>query len=382
MISRDDFDAYNRAVEAIAAEAEEAVAGSVLEWCRGHPDATVAECRDYAIRSMEGMVQAYDEAAATLAARWYDGVAEDGGTNLRPAVTSVTYSGKLVADTAKYQARKLAAGDVEGFAASCGELARNDALKSVNQTVIANCGRDRREGVRFARVPTGFETCTFCLMLASRGAVYYTRESAGEFSHYHRRCDCKVVPGFADDPMAELVDGASPAEFKRQWLAVREIESRSGLSPFERRLLKNKAVGKKGSVAAEPCASPLPKERRVMEWLSAYGLDICFRETRSSEGKRTSDLLLDGVPWEIKQPVGNGKQTIYHQFEEASGQSPRLILDLSELSRGGRWNWETVEAAARKYLRWHFKDADGETVEFESCLLIDEEKIKHIKKGS
>lgn len=34
----------------------------------------------------------------------------------------------------------------------------------------------------------------FCLMLTSRGAVYHTRKSAGERKHFHRGCDCKVVP--------------------------------------------------------------------------------------------------------------------------------------------------------------------------------------------
>ncbi|WP_419060046.1 hypothetical protein [Ellagibacter isourolithinifaciens] len=60
-------------------------------------------------------------------------------------------------------------------------------------------GRDRDKGVTFARVPTGTETCTFCLMLASRGAVYHSRKTAGEFKHFHRNCDCKVVPSFEVD---------------------------------------------------------------------------------------------------------------------------------------------------------------------------------------
>ena len=51
----------------------------------------------------------------------------------------------------------------------------------------------------FARVPTGTETCTFCLMLASRGAVYHTRKTAGERGRFHRGCDCKVVPSVEGD---------------------------------------------------------------------------------------------------------------------------------------------------------------------------------------
>ena len=48
-------------------------------------------------------------------------------------------------------------------------------------------------------VSAGFETCTFCLMLASRGAVYHTRKTAGEWRHFHRGCDYKVVPSFEGD---------------------------------------------------------------------------------------------------------------------------------------------------------------------------------------
>ena len=49
-------------------------------------------------------------------------------------------------------------------------------------------------GIAGLPVSAGFETCTFCLMLMSRGAVYHTRKSAGEWKHFHRGCDCKVAP--------------------------------------------------------------------------------------------------------------------------------------------------------------------------------------------
>ena len=86
-------------------------------------------------------------------------------------------------------------------------------------------GRDRDKGAMFARVPTGFETCTFCLMLASRGAVYHTRKTAGEWKHFHRGCDCKVVPSFEGDPDAELVQGVKPRELYERYKQFKEIES-------------------------------------------------------------------------------------------------------------------------------------------------------------
>ncbi len=49
-------------------------------------------------------------------------------------------------------------------------------------------------GIAGSPVSVGFETCPFCLMPASCGAVYHTRKSAGEWKHFHRGCDCKVAP--------------------------------------------------------------------------------------------------------------------------------------------------------------------------------------------
>ena len=71
-----------------------------------------------------------------------------------------------------------------------GNLARDQVKRQANRTMAENCARD---GVRYARVPVGAETCGFCIMLASRGFAYTTPEAA---SHAHDGCDCKVVPGF------------------------------------------------------------------------------------------------------------------------------------------------------------------------------------------
>lgn len=83
----------------------------------------------------------------------------------------------------------------ESLKKAFGRLVRDQVARKANETVMHNVKRDRRSGVRFARVPMGFHTCDFCMMLASRGFVYWSRETAGEFSHYHSDCRCKVVPG-------------------------------------------------------------------------------------------------------------------------------------------------------------------------------------------
>lgn len=238
MISAAEFAAYNRAVAKIGDRAASDVETAVLAWCRAHEGATVAEKREAAKLIMEGFVQGYDDVAAEFAAQWYDDLAERNGARLQQAVTMTTYKPKSVDEVARYQAKKLVKGGDAAFARACGEYARNDAFRSLNETIISNVGRDKDRGVRFARVPTGFETCTFCIMLASRGAVYHTRKSAGEFKHFHRHCDCKVVPGFEDDPDAELVEGVNPEELRDLYVRFKEIDD-CGLPRIQEDALKH-----------------------------------------------------------------------------------------------------------------------------------------------
>ena len=53
------------------------------------------------------------------------------------------YEPGSVDDVARYQAKKLAKEGDAAFARACGEFARNDAFRSLNETIIANVGRDR-----------------------------------------------------------------------------------------------------------------------------------------------------------------------------------------------------------------------------------------------
>lgn len=123
----------------------------------------------------------------------------------------------------------------------------------------------------------------------------------------------------------------------------------------------------------------LPKERKVVGWLSERGFPVTFRATRSNEALHTSDLLIGTTRWEIKQPKGNGKQTIFHQFEEAALQSSRLVLDVSEVispEAGDRWNLPSVEEEVRKKIRWHYKDENGDQMQFDEVMIITQNHLR------
>ncbi len=70
---------------------------------------------------------------------------------------------------------------------------------------------------RYARVPSG-PTCTFCIMLASRGYVYWSDESAGKFNGYHRDDNCQIVSSWGKT----RINGYDPDAMKKRYTACRE----------------------------------------------------------------------------------------------------------------------------------------------------------------
>lgn len=71
----------------------------------------------------------------------------------------------------------------------------NEALER-DETQAEEIAR-RGRPVAWARVLTGRDNCWFCVMLASRGPVYATQESAIASkvgARYHFHCDCRAVP--------------------------------------------------------------------------------------------------------------------------------------------------------------------------------------------
>lgn len=71
---------------------------------------------------------------------------------------------------------------------------------------------------RYRRVARG-ATCSFCLMLATRGAVYLTAETAGQGRRYHAHCDCTVELVVGKDAIAGSQGSGIPealAELERR----------------------------------------------------------------------------------------------------------------------------------------------------------------------
>lgn len=71
-----------------------------------------------------------------------------------------------------------------------------------------------------------------------------------------------------------------------------------------------------------------PHEFHTVYVLLEYGFDIELVRAANIKGIQMPDIILDGIPWEIKAPIGGSKNTIKHNIQNAAHQSENVIFDL------------------------------------------------------
>ena len=73
---------------------------------------------------------------------------------------------------------------------------------------------------------------------------------------------------------------------------------------------------------------PEPHEEDVAKILARHFMtSVKFLMPIDDYKRKTADIKMLGVNWEIKCPKGNSKSTIRNQFRRASGQSKNIIID-------------------------------------------------------
>lgn len=69
-------------------------------------------------------------------------------------------------------------------------------------------------------------------------------------------------------------------------------------------------------------------EHATIKVLLLAGYNIQLIPPVQGKGIKTPDLTIDGVPWEMKAPIGNGKRTVQNTLIRAGKQSENIIIDL------------------------------------------------------
>lgn len=206
----------------------------------------VAEVRARVVAVMQALCGGATDMAATLAAEFYDGLRE---LAIGERMGALATSGRVPAATegaVRAFAQALVDGDQQAFADRCLERLDYEVKVAAATAVLENGRRDPAKP-RFARVPSGSETCDFCLMLASRGFVYRNEVAA---SHAHANCDCRIVPSWR----SSTVEGYDPRAIYDRWQArvdeiAEERAERNGTSVADERKAVMESYARASSAA-------------------------------------------------------------------------------------------------------------------------------------
>lgn len=198
------------------------------------------------------------EAAAQIALAFYQG-ASVYLTGVMPDVAADSGFDDGAAYAAAYA--------IEDTTASRADMERQLAnaigyqINSAAGRASRNCGKQDKRRPKFARVPTGAETCAWCISTAGLGFHYVSEETA---SHTHSGCDCRIVPSWGGSG----VEGYDPNSYADYWRAAND-RRQSGDIPedvqqrIDRARDRAKANGK-------PWSDDLNGTEIVMRWM--YGM--------------------------------------------------------------------------------------------------------------
>lgn len=333
-ISKAQVDAYNARIARAQQKARRYAEIIMRAHLATNPDLTEEDMVEIAGELLDQAYHVYGDEAAKEGQRLYDATMEKLQNGAAPAQDVDGYD----ADRASELVQR--AGEEHGFFSddfigAVADAAHMAPRVRANRTVMSNAQRDYSRGVRYARVPTGRETCGFCLMLASRGFVYRSEETAGDvggmFNRYHTRCDCAVL---ASDE-AGSVEGYDP-----DWLLDVYLDARDavygGSGPYdynetckeiERRSREWAWHGKAPAPAYE--VEPTDAQRRVAQALSEHGFKTTVK--KPSTGGLDSGIRMNGRIWRV---VESEIEDASDALRAVSGGG-RVVLDATTATEDG-----------------------------------------------
>lgn len=210
MAAREDIEAYRAALATLS---ERAQADLRRLWAQLDPMDRITT-RDVLIEFLTDIIHGYGDAAAVVASDYFELVrAEVSDDVFTPKLSDPVPSDQIAASTRWALSGLFVPNDAVDLAAVLGNLEKvADRLTKLpaRETFAGALDTDPLRP-RYARVPSGAVTCLFCAMLASRGAVYASEDSAGGSRKFHDHCDCVPVAVWEGQG---LPDGFDPAHYE------------------------------------------------------------------------------------------------------------------------------------------------------------------------
>ena len=345
-VSKDRIERYRSELSSAANDAAEFMSDYYDALRASHPDSSVAELRNMAIKSIKQALNAFSPQAGELAGELFDEIVKAEELNAKFRYQP-TIESNLVDKKVHYLAKDLVDGNSQKFIGACSALTRFYVHREANMNMYQNVNHNK---LCWARIPSGTETCGWCFMLSTRGFAYTSETKAGGLGHkFHLHCDCIIVPGTKET----TVEGYNPKEMYARWV---ECANTIGLKPTwknrsaiiaecERRDFKWLYTGTPPEVTYETpkikhsVTIDNPWEDRTAHRLAAVGIEPHFRidyywvTTNGIKHKVGLPDFENGV--EIKTPrdsenaFGAVKNYVLKTNEKKKGVV-RMIIDNSE----------------------------------------------------
>ncbi len=215
MISAADWKRYVDRLAAIDERAGQAMREYIRRYGTDNRQALI----EYAY----GLATKYGEASAAMAAEMYDAIAATAPKAIAAAQIAETATGEEVGKAMNAILEKSV--NENAIAGGVTRLVKRAGA----DTILQNAVRDQAE---FAWIPSGGETCAFCLMLASNGWKPAGKKSlsGGHATHIHANCKCTYAVRFSEK---DDIPGYTPERY------LRELDS-APLEPGQSETWKNK----------------------------------------------------------------------------------------------------------------------------------------------
>lgn len=225
-------------------------------------------------------------------------------------------------------------------AVSAASTAMRLVVEAGREEVFGQASQDRR-AIGFARV-TGPEPCAFCAMLASRGPVYKSADTAagGRWSEadesfkVHDACQCQIEPAYRldgvwTDQARQYRDAWDEAtrEARDAGLIGRRTASRDALNAFRRHMERGTSVSPR---VARPTWPQRPVGRRIEPGLTQPQL---MPASRIPQKVSTQRAWAEQNGWQV---TGEGRRLA------GFDGSRRIVWELDDY---GRWVVTDLAAA-------------------------------------
>lgn len=301
----------------------------------------VAAARQIVVEVINMLVAEYGLASAQAAADFYDASRELCTGEKLGAKAYTDIDPKATEGAIRAFVNKIVEhDDVEGFnRATCSRI-DYEMKRSAGHCMMRNGARDPLKP-RFARVPSGAETCKFCLMLASRGFVYHSKKSAGALDHYHDGCDCRIVCSWDDDG----AEGYDPDALAEKWRELKregakDSAKRKDVAREKRSMMSLNDPAKEYFGAAEE--SNPDELRELMARLERDGVEL---RKKQGEAMAYSPSVVPGLPGQIMYSDGMSWPAWLHENDHYERDRelgfPGLIHYLGDIDL-----WDSMEERA------------------------------------